>query len=211
MTQTTFFSPTVLTSDFELGILNTIGKCFPDAQRSGCFFHFVQCQIRNFGSMGLLKKEKKKKTYELLVLINFLCFVETKKIKKIFQEIKKKYDNDDEYQKYFEYFEKTWINGYNKELWNHYTSYDLMQDSFKMTNNILESFHSLLLHLNQNSYQPSLGVFTSSLVYIESRQVNDFNRMENKTLIKVKNHYFYVEFLGTKFNWSIFCEAQRET
>ena len=112
-----------------------------------------------------------------------LCFVSPNIIAKLFSEIRKKFE---EYEKYFEYFEKVWIKGFSTDLWNYYYAAENFKDSFKLTNNILESFHSLLFHLNNHSHQPSLSVFISSLTYIESRQVNDFNQHENKLIVKVK-------------------------
>lgn len=68
-------APQICTTDYELALLNTIEKIFPNTLNSGCFFHFLQCQIRNFQSRGFLKKETRKKTYQVLAFIRSLCFI----------------------------------------------------------------------------------------------------------------------------------------
>ena len=78
------WNPVICTTDFEKGLINAITDVFPNAHKSGCFFHFLQCQIRYFNSHGLLKKETKKRTYQILTLITFLCFINPAKIPKVF-------------------------------------------------------------------------------------------------------------------------------
>jgi len=65
-----------------------------------------------------------------------LCFVSPNITAKLFSEIRKKFE---EYEKYFEYFEKVWIKGFSTDLWNYYYAAENFKDSFKLTNNILES------------------------------------------------------------------------
>jgi len=172
----------IITTDFELALLNSLHKSFSTSQQSGCFFHWLQCQIRSFGSLSLLKKEVRKTTFQLLVLMSSLCFINPDYIPRLFTEIKEKFND---YEEYFDYFERVWIKGFEIQLWNYYNVAENFRSSFKITNNILESFHSLLLHLNNNSHRPSLSNFVSSLAYIESRHVNDFNQQDNKPIVKV--------------------------
>jgi len=178
------FDQSIITTDFELALLNSIKTKFPECRQSGCFFHYVQCQMRNMKAHRLLEQSIRKNSYQLLTLINSLCFIDPQKIQSVFKTIMQKY-NMNEYKEYLKYYEKNWINGYNIELWNYWNVYNDLKNSFKMTNNILESFHSLLLHLNNHSHQPSLTTFVSSLIYIESRQVNDFNKNDHEIFVKV--------------------------
>ena len=180
---TFIFEPEICTTDYEKGLINAVQSNFKNAKSSGCFFHFLQCQIRNFQSLHLLKKDQRKTTFQLLTLISSLCFIPPEKIKKVYEEIKASFL--EMYSDYFKYFEENWISGYSLELWNYWKHYEQLKISFQKTNNILESFHSLLLHLNNHSHQPSLSLLLSSLSYIESRQVNDFNRLEDKIMVSV--------------------------
>ena len=100
------FYPEIITTDFELALLNSLHKSFPTSQQSGCFFHWLQCQIRSFGSLSLLKKEVQKTTFQLLVLMSSLCFINPDYIPRLFTEIKEKFND---YEEYFDYFERVWI------------------------------------------------------------------------------------------------------
>jgi hypothetical protein len=40
-------------TDYELGFINVIGEEFPNCQKYGCFFHFVQSLWRNIASRQL--------------------------------------------------------------------------------------------------------------------------------------------------------------
>lgn len=179
-------SPEIITTDFEKALLNSIEKKFPSSLRSGCLFHFLQSQIRNFQLKGFLTKEHRKTSYQVLSLISFLCFIQPVKISSVFSQIKELYSN---YSDYFDYFESTWLKGYSIQLWNYWVSYEKLNNHFKMTNNIAECFHHILLHLNNYSHNPSLGTFLAGLSYIEARQLNDFNKYQNTTLIKVRNKF----------------------
>jgi len=75
------------------------------------------------------------------------------------------------YEDYFQYFENTWLKGYPLRTWNYWHAYEKLKDNFKMTNNIVEGFHHLLLHLNRYCRNPSLGTFLVGFSYLESRQL----------------------------------------
>jgi len=109
------------------------------------FFHFLQCQIRHFQALKLLKKEVKNKAFQLLSLIIFPCFIEPKKIDKVYEEFKVLF-TDDFNKEYFSYFEQTWLFSFSRELWNFFEHYKHLSSSFQRANNVLESFHSLLLY-----------------------------------------------------------------
>ena len=99
------------------------------------------------------------------------------------------------HEAYFTYFEENWLKGfYQINLWNHWSNFKMLQENFKMTNNIVESFHYLVLHLNNYNHNPSLGSFLAGLSYIESRQLNDFNRYEDRILVKVKSFGIALKF-----------------
>ena len=183
------FMPEICTVDFEKALLNSIERIFPSSLISGCFFHFLQCQIRYFRSHSFLTKENRKNTYQVLSLISFLCFIPLTKISTVFAQIKEMFTN---YADYFCYFENNWLKGYSIDIWNYWNAYEKLKNHFKVTNNIVESFNHVFLHLNNYSHNPSLGTFLTSLTYVEARQLNDFNKYQNRPLIKVFPLFLFV-------------------
>ena len=55
-------SPTPVMSDFELALRNGIKNSFPNAQISGCYFHYTKCLWNKISKLGLRTKELKEKS-----------------------------------------------------------------------------------------------------------------------------------------------------
>ena len=127
-------------------------------------------------------------TYKLLTLINILPFALPTKVPLILNSIKG-LEVFKEYEPYFIYFESTWINGsYSIELWNVISklkAYPELITSLRHSNNLIESFHSLLNFTLLKSPQPTMNEFLEGLKYIEGRTLNNLLNYDNKPLIAV--------------------------
>jgi len=68
-------NPQVVTTDFELALLNAAEEYWPNAKRQGCFVHFLRAQINQLKKLGFSLKELRRKNYQLITLISALAFV----------------------------------------------------------------------------------------------------------------------------------------
>lgn len=51
------FNPEIITTDYEVGIMNAIHTIYPKATRRGCLFHFIQAVWRQAKKYGLTKSK----------------------------------------------------------------------------------------------------------------------------------------------------------
>jgi len=182
------FEAPIVTTDFELGLINASKWFFPKSSHLGCFVHFIRCQITNLKKMGFYSATSKKLSYKLLTLISVLPFILTEHVPVLFDKIKALQEFQ-AYSEYFKYFYSTWINGnYKVELWNVISkiqAHPELSSTIKHSNNIIESFHSLLNFVLLKSAQPTANDFVEALKYIECRTMNDLLHHDNKPLILV--------------------------
>ena len=107
MKNTYMFNPLLITSDFGKSLVNSIRNVFPKIKWIPCLFHFAQCQVKHLKKLGLFSKKKNYIGIEILFNVEQLCFIDTKKLYKLYISIKNKYMNNNT-SKYFAYFEKNW-------------------------------------------------------------------------------------------------------
>lgn len=164
-----------VTTDFEKGLINASEWFWPEKKIMGCFVHFLRAQITRLKTLGFQSNEKKKKSYQVLTLMSTLPFVEVSKVEKVFKRIVS-LEEFAEYNDYFDYFESTWLKGYYPiSIW----SVDAKKDDkdefpawLKHSNNLIESFHSLLKFILRKSEQPTITEFIEGLAYIEANSMN---------------------------------------
>jgi hypothetical protein len=162
--------PITVTSDFEKGVLSTLGSVFPHPGIKGCNFHQKQAIRRNIQSKGLLTLLNHSTKFSYLVKMMYgLAFVLPHRITDIFDGIIMDYVDShkdcegfieyaEEVEAFIAYFQRTWtglIAGRNRtrrhpmfdiSTWNQYE--DVLADR-KITNNNCEGmvYHlSLLIH-----------------------------------------------------------------
>ena len=109
------FEPHYITCDFMKSNLNSIRKNFKNNTKIiTCFFHLVQCWWRKANHLHLRNKNYKENTKELINNLKLLPFLDIKNMIKFYEEIKRQKKFDDEfYELFFKYMEKTWI-GYEE-------------------------------------------------------------------------------------------------
>lgn len=179
--------PTVMTTDFELALINSSKWNYPKATHLGCFVHFLRSQINKLKSLGFATKENKKVKYNVLTLISTLPFMQIKSIRATFDLIRSMFPD---LKDYFEYFKNTWLDGqFLVKDWNILTKLSIspaLAENLKHSNNQVETFHSVLNYLLMKSTKPELGELIDALKYIEARTTSDLNEYENGHLIPVR-------------------------
>ncbi|XP_069058997.1 uncharacterized protein [Pleurodeles waltl] len=154
-------NPRKVILDFELTMINTITKLYPDTQIQGSFFHFSQAYWRKIQKSSLFEEylSSSKLQYELRKL-TALCFVPPDRVDEYYTTITESeffIQNEDKLTQLLNYFEETWIGHLSRsgrrrkprfhiELWNCYTT--CLEGGAK-TNNAIEEWH--------NSFSKSIG------------------------------------------------------
>lgn len=189
------FEPTIITTDFELALLNASKWAYPKSKSLGCFVHFLRAQINRLKTLGFAKYVHKKSKYQLLTLVSSLPFMLPKAVKNAFGLIRNMFP---EFEAYFDYFQSTWIDGsFPIETWNILSKlsyHQSLSENLKHSNNQIESFHSLLNYALLKSSEPELSEFVDGLIYIEAKILTDLNEIEGGSLIKV-NMYLLTKFI----------------
>ena len=84
MKNTYMFNPLLITSDFGKSLVNSIRNVFPKIKWIPCLFHFAQCQVKHLKKLGLFSKKKNYIGIEILFNVEQLCFIDTKKLYKLY-------------------------------------------------------------------------------------------------------------------------------
>ena len=164
MKNTYLFNPLLITSDFGKSLVSSIRNVFPKIKWIPCLFHFAQCQVKHLKKLGLFSKKNNYIGIEILFNVEQLCFVDTKKLYKLYISIKNKFINNNT-SKYFSYFEKYW-NPKNKIIyWNYHYLYDAIELDKKfifLTNNIIENTNKILnIHIKKKC--PRYEIFEKAI------------------------------------------------
>ncbi|XP_078539560.1 uncharacterized protein LOC144824317 [Lissotriton helveticus] len=154
-------SPAKVIIDFELAMISTITKLYPETQNQGCFFHFSQAYWRKIQKSSLVEDylASSKLQFELRKL-TALCFVPPESVDEYYTAITESEfftENEDKLAPILNYFEDTWIGRlgrsgrkrkpkYPIEWWNCYST--CLEGGAK-TNNAVEGWH--------NSFNKTIG------------------------------------------------------
>ena len=183
------FDAKVVSSDFEIALVQSIQWFWSNNSHLGCYVHFLRAQVTNMKRLGFTKSEFKSDTFKIITLISMLPFLKESSVQKAFQ-LFKSHEKFKDFDTYFLYFETTWLGkNYPISLWNVNTKlreHPELKDSLKHSTNQVESFHSLLKCLLSKSVKPTIHELIEALKHIEARTMNDLNTYQDKCLIKVK-------------------------
>ena len=172
------FDAKVVTSDFELALIQSIQWFWPKSSHLGCYVHFLRAQMNNMKRLGFTKIENKSTTFKIITLISMLPFIKDTNVEKTFT-LFKNHSQFQNYKPYFEYFENTWMSkNYPTDLWSvnkKLRSHPDLISSLKHSTNQIESFHSLLKCLLMKSEKPTIHELIEALKYIEAKNMNDLN------------------------------------
>ncbi|CAI2384902.1 unnamed protein product [Moneuplotes crassus] len=168
-------NPKFITTDFELSLMNTAKKEYPNSQLVPCFFHLVKCLWTNAGKCGLRKRKILKLTKQLIFSLKALAFRKPGSVIRKFITIKDWYSTKGScFVSFLEYFENTWIDGQFKiKDWNYYDKLQIFND-LSLTNNGLESFHQMIKSQLRKS-TPSFAGFLSVLTKVEAMKKSHYD------------------------------------
>ncbi|KAF0722910.1 RING-type domain-containing protein [Aphis craccivora] len=188
-------------TDFEQGLRNAIARVLPQANNTGCWFHFVQCIIRYVRTYNLVQilraNENARRILRMLMALPHLLANEIRfhrglfSIQSGFDVVQELYifeNLGEELHDLIQYFQRYWIDTVGPLR---FTVYRLQY----RTNNFIESYHASLLRLI--GQHPSLYQFYEHLRTIEERSRNDLTSAVNGQQVKL-----YSLCKHTIFNWT---------
>ena len=127
-------------SDSEKGLINTITKYFPNAQRISCFFHYTQDIVRNIKSYGLYKKEDKDVSNIIIKELSILPIRYNGDINVIIKTINKLKKEYPKYNNFItNYFMENKLNFFKDNSLN----YNAIPEDCR-TNNYLENYNGFI-------------------------------------------------------------------
>ncbi|XP_024889570.1 uncharacterized protein LOC112465968 [Temnothorax curvispinosus] len=139
--------------DFESSFASAFVKCFPDAEISGCHFHFGQRIWRKVQSVGLQVRYGQDSNFVLSIkMLVALAFVPVDDVINAFETLTQSeyFSEDNEsVESVLGYFETTWIGSLDRRkrrrspcfpiyMWN---CYDAVVNDLLRTNNAVEGWH----------------------------------------------------------------------
>ena len=77
-----------IVTDQELALIKVIKKYFPNARQISCLFHYIQDILRNLRVYGLIKKNKKEESLNLLKKLGNISFLYKGKVENVDIECK---------------------------------------------------------------------------------------------------------------------------
>ena len=138
------FNPKIMSFDFGMANLSAFTKIYPKTTIITCFFHLVQTWMRNATKFGLKKKKYNKLLKLVIINMKRIAFLDYESSLNLYQNIKKikQIKDDDNFNEFFNYFEKTWFPVVNKKdkkktkdskfkfsLWNYNGKFDYKSTS----------------------------------------------------------------------------------
>ena len=136
--------PTVIMCDFENGLRNSLKQCFPEANLSGCYFHYTKCLFEKLKKLGLRKSPFKKQSYALVCYLQILIHSPVEKRNLLFDKLDAQFKNiDDKFDSFQKYYKNNWLkHSFLDEL---FKALKENEDSeFIRTNNPCKTFHLFL-------------------------------------------------------------------
>lgn len=190
------FNPKIMSFDFGMANLSAFTKIYPKTTIITCFFHLVQTWMRNATKFGLKKKKYNKLLKLVIIKMKRLAFLDYESSLYLYQNIKqiKQIKDNDNFNDFFKYFEKTWFPVVNKKdktktkdskfkfsLWNYNGKFDYESTSgtllaknqlelyVSFSNNCCESLNTLLKTFAPLNKNFSIPLFKNIIISIFAR------------------------------------------
>lgn len=200
------FSPTVIRSDYEQGIISAVRQEFPNSRMNGCLFHYGQALWRKVQALGggpVYRENPDVRQY--IRRCAALAFVPLDKLDDAWIDLQAAAEDHPLCTAFADYFVTTYMDDvtsrFPRVMWNHFEN--MSQNSIR-TNNALESWHKNLKTV-VGSAHPNLFKIIFSLQKEQSRVEDDLQmlragqqtgrtkrvaiRRRNQRLEEIKNDY----------------------
>ncbi len=194
------FNPKIINIDYSMALYNALSnkKLFDNQCKIiQCFFHFTQSLIRKMKKLNIIKKKLNKESFEILMNIQIVCFVNPIYIDKYLKFLKNKLKNNKEH-KLYEYLNSYWVNNRGLKTFNYYEiinkqNNDNTIDYLFITNNIIESFHAKISKYLPKGPKTSKSFFISITNILKdsvlTKNVIKRHDYNTKTLIAICKSY----------------------
>ncbi|XP_060857072.1 uncharacterized protein LOC132934747 [Metopolophium dirhodum] len=182
-------------TDFEQGLRNAIARVLPEANNSGCWFHYIQSIIRYVRSHQMVNlctiNENARQILRMLMALAHLPSTEqlhhgnAHSIQlgfRLIQDLVTDYNLEDQLADLMRYYERYWMDTVTPRR---FTVFRLQY----RTNNYIESYHASLLRLM--GQHPTLYGFYDHLRTVEERGRNDFSRAVNGQRVRQADYRVY--------------------
>ena len=174
------FNPKRITCDFSKSNIEAIKTIYDerDVLIITCFFHLIQCWWRKANRFGMRKKNIIQKSQNLLFNLKLLPFMPIKQAREFYLKVKEYFD-EEIFENFYNYFERTWLNidenetvKFDFNLWTYYEKFDFKKERNKfliskqsldkyifVSNNCCESLNNLINNFIQVNSKISLSRF----------------------------------------------------
>lgn len=130
------FSPRIVISDFESGLIPAVSACLQNARHQGCHFHFCQAIYRQVQSLGLTNAYMTDPTMRIQIRqLMALAFVPVVIVRIVFGQLQAA--SAAQLGPLFDYFNRQWLTNIRTSMWNVY-------GVTRRTNNDVEGWHHRL-------------------------------------------------------------------
>lgn len=173
--------PKIITTDFEMALIKSIKYEFPESKLHGCYFHLKQAILRKLINFKISNTN----TNIILQSIELLTLIPVSQIPAAIQFIKQKTESEDKLDKFWIYFEKTWLKRFDPTMWNSSNLGD--GDMINRTNNALERYNR---RLNDNflNAHPRLVHFIEIIKSEFTYYMEHSNQIRKNSTIRFKEH-----------------------
>lgn len=164
------FSPQIVCIDFEMAMLRTLQRLFPNSRIRGCLFHYSQAIWRKVQSLGLTARYSDDDAFNRLVRrASALPLVPPQQVDDVWLQAMNEVDDDDDAQQFMDYVTTNWVDAFTAtfpmEIWNQYDNIEGHR-----TNNHLESWHSVM---NRQLNRPHPNIFALVELLKTEQQSNE--------------------------------------
>ncbi|XP_053202906.1 uncharacterized protein LOC128387687 [Panonychus citri] len=157
------FKPKTFSIDFEIAVISTIKKKYPEAQITGCMFHFAQCIRRKVGNLGLTNRCQQRddnRYTKTIKRLQSLPLIKYQDLAEVFEIVVAEAPEDNEMDALLEYFYDNFFKDaarFPNDIWNH------SSNNGPRTTNHIEGWHNLLNNSIKVAH-PNLWIFIKKIM-----------------------------------------------
>ncbi|XP_034935376.1 uncharacterized protein [Chelonus insularis] len=166
--------PKIIISDFEVALAVSIKKIYPEADHTGCFFHYSQALIHKLKEMKLLTFILQWKN-GLIIIKKFLALalLPPEKIQDAFEwltiNMPDVIQNHQEFQSFIKYYQNQWIRRTNPQV------FSVFKKNIR-TNNYSEAYNRVITQ--ELGIHPSIWEFTYRINQLQQNALLEYQSLK---------------------------------